>query len=120
MIRAFPDLESGRAEVAQWASLGCRAKMNDLAQEASEQRMLNGNGANDASVSEPIPSVANLSIAPEVIRLLPADFDKRNRILPVERQNGSIRIATAEPGNQQVIEDIRLFTGLEVDEWEVP
>ena len=58
----------------------------------------------------------NLVIPPEVIRTLPADFVKRARVLPLELRNGTIRIATAEPGNQQVIEDIRLLTGLEVEE----
>ncbi|HEV8541430.1 MAG TPA: GspE/PulE family protein [Verrucomicrobiae bacterium] len=62
----------------------------------------------------------NSQIAPEAIRALPAEFVKRNRILPLELRNGSIRIATAEPGNQRVIDDIRLFTGLEVEETAAP
>src|SRR5690606_32409219 len=61
-------------------------------------------------------SLLHLTIPSEVIQILPADFVKRARVLPLELRNGSVRIATAEPGNQQIIEDIRLLTGLEVEE----
>lgn len=59
-------------------------------------------------------------ISPEAARALPADFVKRHRILPLAIQNGSIRIATAEPGNSRVIDDIRLLSGLEVEEVSAP
>ncbi len=65
-------------------------------------------------------SLARLEVAPEVIRLLPADFVKRHRVFPFEIRNGTMAIATAEPGNQRVIDDIRLLTGLEVSEAEAP
>src|SRR5687767_3523637 len=57
-----------------------------------------------------------LEASPEAIRLLPAHFVKRNRVLPLEIQDGTLRVATAELGNQRVIDDIRLLSGLEVDE----
>ncbi|MGA2865797.1 MAG: GspE/PulE family protein [Verrucomicrobiota bacterium] len=63
-------------------------------------------------------SLAHVEIPPEAIRALPADFVKRHRILPLALRDGTIHIATAQPGNQQVIEDIRLLTGLEVQETE--
>jgi type IV pilus assembly protein PilB len=56
----------------------------------------------------------------EAIRMLPLDFVKRHRILPIGLHNGTIEIATAEPGNQRIIEDVRLLTGLEVQEFEAP
>jgi type II secretory ATPase GspE/PulE/Tfp pilus assembly ATPase PilB-like protein len=59
-------------------------------------------------------------VTPEALRALPADFVKRHRILPLRIDNGTIHIATAEPGNQRVIEDIRLLSGLEVEESEAP
>jgi type IV pilus assembly protein PilB len=52
----------------------------------------------------------------EAIRALPADFAKRHRILPLAIQNGTLSVATADPGNQRVIDDIRLLSGLEVRE----
>ena len=65
-------------------------------------------------------SLAQMEIPTEVVRSLPADFVKQHRILPLALQDGTIEIATAELGNRQVIEDIRLLTGLEVREKEVP
>lgn len=73
----------------------------------------NGNGFSERALLA-------LAIAPEVLRLLPAEFVKRNRVLPVALKNGTVRIATAEPGNQRVIDDIRLLSGLEVEESEAP
>ena len=32
-------------------------------------------------------------------------------------RNGTIHVATSEPGNQRVIDDIRLLSGLEVEEF---
>jgi type II secretory ATPase GspE/PulE/Tfp pilus assembly ATPase PilB-like protein len=61
-----------------------------------------------------------MEISPEAVKALPADFAKRHRILPFELRNGTIGIATAQPGNQGVIDDIRLLTGLEVHELEFP
>ena len=52
------------------------------------------------------------------MRALPADFVKRHRVLPLSIQDGTLHMATAEPGNQRVMDDIRLLTGLEVEEHE--
>jgi hypothetical protein len=65
-------------------------------------------------------SLARLDVPPEVIRTLPAEFAKRHCLLPFEITNGTIHIATSAPGNQRVIDDIRLLSGLEVLEFEAP
>ena len=54
-------------------------------------------------------SLAKVIISPDAIRLLPADFVKRHRVLPFEIRQGTLYVATAEPGNQRVIDDIRLI-----------
>jgi type II secretory ATPase GspE/PulE/Tfp pilus assembly ATPase PilB-like protein len=64
--------------------------------------------------------LAKLTVPPEAIRVLPADFVKRHQILPLAVRNGTIEIATAAPGDQRVIEDIRLLSGLEVEEYGAP
>ena len=61
-----------------------------------------------------------LNVSPEALRALPAEFVKRHRVLPLRVQDGAIHIATAEPGNQRVVDDIRLLSGLEVHEQETP
>jgi type II secretory ATPase GspE/PulE/Tfp pilus assembly ATPase PilB-like protein len=67
-----------------------------------------------------LENLAKLAISPEAIRALPTDFVKRHRILPFDIRNGTIQIVTSDPGNQRVIEDIRLLSGLEVQETEAP
>src|SRR5436190_21212534 len=67
-----------------------------------------------------LESLTKLNVSPEAVRALPSDFVKRNRVLPFEIRNGTIHILTSDPGNQRVIEDIRLLSGLEVQESEAP
>lgn len=67
-----------------------------------------------------LPTLLRLNVSPEASRALPSDFVKRHRILPFEIQNGTLHIATSEPGNQRVIDDIRLLSGLEVKESHAP
>ena len=63
-------------------------------------------------------ALPRLTVSPEAAGALPAEFIKRHRVLPLKMSGGTIVIATAEPGNQRVIDDIRLLTGLEVEEHE--
>src|ERR1022692_567092 len=65
-------------------------------------------------------NLAKLEVSPEILRALPAEFVQRHGILPLEIRNGTIRVATASPGNQRVIEDIRLLSGFEVEELSAP
>jgi type IV pilus assembly protein PilB len=62
------------------------------------------------------PPSARLNPTPEAVRVLPADFVKRHHVLPLDIENGTLHIATAQPGNQRVIDDIRLLSGFEVRE----
>jgi type II secretory ATPase GspE/PulE/Tfp pilus assembly ATPase PilB-like protein len=65
-------------------------------------------------------SLSQITISPEALRALPADFVKRHRILPYKIENGTLHIATDKPGNEKLIEDIRLLSALEVKESEAP
>ncbi len=67
-----------------------------------------------------LESLTKLNVSPEAARALPSDFVKRHRVLPFEICKGTIHIVTSDPGNQRVIEDIRLLSGLEVQETEAP
>jgi type IV pilus assembly protein PilB len=77
-------------------------------------------GANSVTNLDSADESARLAASLEAVRALPADFVKRNRVLPFKIEAGAIHIATAAPGNQRVIDDIRLLTGLEVLETETP
>lgn len=65
----------------------------------------------------PFISLSRLEIPPDVVRALPVEFVKRHCLLPIAVRNGAIHIATAVPGNPRVIDDIRLLTGMEVEEF---
>jgi type II secretory ATPase GspE/PulE/Tfp pilus assembly ATPase PilB-like protein len=79
-----------------------------------------GNLAGRDGFKRQLGSLARLDVPPEVIRALPAEFAKRHCLLPFAINHGTIHIATAAPGNQRVIADIRLLSGLEVEEFEAP
>ena len=65
-------------------------------------------------------TLAKRNISVDAIRLLPAEFVKRHRIIPLEIEHGVLHIATADPGNQRLVDDVRLVSGLEVKEFEAP
>jgi type II secretory ATPase GspE/PulE/Tfp pilus assembly ATPase PilB-like protein len=81
--------------------------MHQLSNPSGNSAGSNGNRAGNA---------AHWAVSPEAANALPAEFIKRHRVLPVRIGGGAIVIATAEPANQRVIDDIRLLTGLEVEE----
>jgi type IV pilus assembly protein PilB len=61
-----------------------------------------------------------LKASPEALRALPADFAKRHRILPLEIRNGTLCVAAPGRIEDRIIDDIRLLSGLEVEELEAP
>lgn len=71
--------------------------------------LLNGHGV-----------LAKLEIPAEVLRILPAEFVKRHQVLPLGIEGGTLHIATPKPGDGRVIDDIRLLSGLEVQETVLP
>src|SRR5437588_2661737 len=96
--------------------------------------MSNSQGTTQNRVTEILPETNGTGVAPlprngasaklqasaEALRVLPAEFVKRHRVLPLGIQDGTIHIATSDPGNQRIIDDIRLLSGLEVRESEAP
>jgi type II secretory ATPase GspE/PulE/Tfp pilus assembly ATPase PilB-like protein len=89
---------------------------DSLVQAVEDAEGVLGKGASERHLG----SLVKLEVPADALRALPLDFVKRHRILPIGLHNGTIEIATAEPGNQRVIEDIRLLSGLEVQEFEAP
>jgi type II secretory ATPase GspE/PulE/Tfp pilus assembly ATPase PilB-like protein len=80
------------------------------------QQLSDLSGNTSASNGTRAGGLARLSVSPEAAGALPVEFIKRHRVLPLKIGGGAIVVATAEPGNQRVIDDIRLLTGLEVEE----
>ena len=59
-------------------------------------------------------SLGGLKVPPEAARLVPMEFARRHCVVPLSIGDGSIRVATANPGDRKVLEDLRLLSGLEV------
>ncbi len=63
-----------------------------------------------------IPKVqlSRMDIDSEVVKLLPPQLIRRNKILPVARRNNTLTLAMADPLDQQAIDDVRMASGMDV------
>ncbi|HAH99638.1 MAG TPA: type II secretion system protein GspE [Verrucomicrobiales bacterium] len=55
------------------------------------------------------------SIESDAIKTLPSRFVYRNHIAPIARKNGTLKVATSNPFNLYVFDEIKLLTGLDVN-----
>ena len=60
--------------------------------------------------------LTRVEVPADAVRVIPLEYVRRENIIPVALHNGTMRVATADPGNSRVIEDLRLLSGLEVEE----
>jgi type II secretory ATPase GspE/PulE/Tfp pilus assembly ATPase PilB-like protein len=67
-----------------------------------------------------LDNLPKLEASPEALRSLPVDFVKRHHVLPFGFRGQSLCVATAQPGNPSVLDDIRLVSGFEVLEFSAP
>lgn len=54
-------------------------------------------------------------VDPDVINLVPAEFAFRHVVLPLDRANGVLTVATLDPTALHVCDDLKMLTGLEVE-----
>jgi type IV pilus assembly protein PilB len=54
-------------------------------------------------------------ITPSVINTIPAEFAMHHCVLPVAKRDGILTVATLDPNDLQVIDDLRMLTGCEID-----
>lgn len=62
----------------------------------------------------PFLDLLRVKIQPESLALVPAAFCREQTLIPVETDGRSLLVVMADPGNMQVIEDLRSTTGLEI------
>ncbi|HUD83101.1 MAG TPA: GspE/PulE family protein [Candidatus Saccharimonadales bacterium] len=93
--------------------------MQHLSGITPEDAPANGTTLDTPSPTNRADSLARLELAANVTGALPAEFIKRHRVLPIKIDGSTIVIATAEPANQRIVDDIRLLTGREVTQWQV-
>jgi len=61
-----------------------------------------------------IVDLPNSTIEDEAIHSLPSRFVYRNHLAPIARENGTLKVATSDPFDLYVFDEIKLLTGLEV------
>ena len=62
----------------------------------------------------PIADLKKGLVDSDLVRLVPADFARRNHVLPIRRDNGHLAVAMSDPGNLPLLNDLRLITGLAI------
>jgi type IV pilus assembly protein PilB len=62
----------------------------------------------------PRVKLTKMEIDPEVVKLISPQLIRLNKILPINRSKTTITLAMADPLNHQIIDDVRMATGLEV------
>ncbi len=61
-----------------------------------------------------VVDLAELTITPEVLRLLPSKLVFRKRLLPIAASGGLIKVAITDAFDMGALDDVRLITGLTV------
>ena len=62
----------------------------------------------------PVVSLADTIIDPEIRRLLPNRYVYGKRLVPIAREDGTLMVATSDPFDLSVLDDLRLITGLHI------
>jgi len=81
--------------------LGCVGE-EDLLKVMSEQ------------LAVPMVDLTEMEIDVETLKSLPPKLVHRKRIVPLSRENGTMRVATSDPFDLYAFDEIRLLTGLEI------
>ena len=63
----------------------------------------------------PIVDLDRVEVKPEVLRALPARFVFRQRCVPLEDHDGTLRIATSDPFELTGFDELKLLTGRSID-----
>ena len=67
-----------------------------------------------AYLETPMADLKHIEVDPNIARLVPEDFARRNQVLPLRRDNGHLAVAMSDPSNLGLLNDLRLITGLPV------
>jgi type II secretion system protein E len=64
----------------------------------------------------PIVNLDEITIESQVLKSLPPRFVYRKRLVPISRENGTLRVATSDAFDNYVLDEIRLVTGLQIEQ----
>ncbi|HVR60653.1 MAG TPA: type IV-A pilus assembly ATPase PilB [Polyangia bacterium] len=60
-------------------------------------------------------NLAEFDIEPEVIALLKKDVARKHRVIPVNRADKTLIVATSDPSNMQALDDLKFITGYNIE-----
>ena len=63
----------------------------------------------------PLVDLSEIQIDPELLALVPSKAVHRYRLIPVDRRNGAIRVATANPFDLYAFDELRMLTGSKIE-----
>lgn len=63
----------------------------------------------------PIVDLNAVEVKPEVLKTLPAKLVFKQRCVPIEQRNGTLRVATCDPFELTAFDELRLLTGLAIE-----
>ena len=64
-----------------------------------------------------VPSInlAEFSIDPDIIKLVPEDVARKHLVIPVDRRGASLIVAMSDPSNIFAIDELKFLTGLNIE-----
>jgi general secretion pathway protein E len=77
----------------------------------SEQQVLE---VMSEQLSIPLVDLQAIKVDSEAVRLVPAKLVFRKHLVPIERLNGTLKVATSDPFDLYAFDEIQLLTGLKV------
>ncbi|MEK6676482.1 MAG: type II secretion system ATPase GspE [Planctomycetota bacterium] len=66
-------------------------------------------------LSIPVVDLTEIKIDQELLRQAPSKVVHRDRIIPIDRHNGSIRVATNNPFNLYAFDELRMLMGAKIE-----
>ncbi|MEP0842245.1 MAG: type II secretion system ATPase GspE [Phycisphaerae bacterium] len=62
-----------------------------------------------------VVDLTSITISDELLKLMPARLIHKRGMIPIERTNGTLRVATSDPFDINSIDELRMLTGLKID-----
>jgi type IV pilus assembly protein PilB len=65
-------------------------------------------------IGMPLVNLTDIEISPEVVRIVPENISRRYKLIAIERDDITLKVAMSDPMNVFSIDDLRLATGMEI------
>ncbi len=63
----------------------------------------------------PLVDLSEIEISPDLLRAMPSKVVHRDRVIPIDRTNGTIRVATNNPFNLYAFDELRMLMGAKIE-----